>query len=62
MAITGVPSRMTRLVAYSAQTNSGRRNHVSPGARIRWMVTTKFNPVRIDENPLMNTPTPVSIT
>ena len=35
IAITGVPSTMTRLVAYSAQMNSGSRNHVMPGARIR---------------------------
>jgi hypothetical protein len=38
---------------------SGNRNHVMPGARIRWMVTMKLSPVRMDEKPVMNTPTPV---
>jgi hypothetical protein len=33
-----------------------------PGARIVWMVTRKFKPVRIDENPLMNTPMAATIT
>ena len=27
-----------------------------PGARIRWMVTMKFSPVKIDENPAMKMP------
>ena len=27
-----------------------------PGARIRWTVTMKFRPVRIDEKPVMKTP------
>ena len=27
-----------------------------PGARILWMVTMKFRPVRIDEKPAMKTP------
>ena len=62
MAITGVPRICTRLVAYSAHTNSGSRNQVNPGARIRWIVTMKFRPVRIDEKPVMKTPMPVSIT
>ena len=34
---------------------SGRRNHVIPGARIVWIVTMKLSPVRIEENPVMNT-------
>ena len=42
--------------------NSGRRNQVSPGARMRWIVTMKFRPVRIDENPVMNTPIPAART
>ena len=42
--------------------NSGRRNQVIPGARIRWIVTMKLSPVRIDEKPVMNTPRPVSTT
>ena len=33
-----------------------------PGARIRWIVTMKLTPVRIDEKPVMKTPMPVSIT
>ena len=56
MASTGVPSIMMRLVAYMAQMNSGRRNQVSPGARILWMVTMKFRPVRMEEKPVMKTP------
>ena len=42
--------------------NSGRRNQVRPGARIVWMVTMKFSPVRIDEKPVMKMPTAVTIT
>ena len=56
MATTGVPRIWMRLVAYIAQRNSGMRNQVMPGARILWMVTTKFRPVRIEEKPAMNTP------
>jgi hypothetical protein len=40
----------------------GNLNHVMPGARIRWIVTMKFRPVRIDEKPAMNTPTPARKT
>ena len=54
IATTGVPRIMTRLVAYCAQTNSGSRNQVMPGARMRWTVTMKLKPVRIDEKPAMN--------
>ena len=32
-----------------AHTNSGSRNQVMPGARIRWIVTMKLRPVRIDD-------------
>ena len=42
--------------------NSGRRSHVIPGARIVWIVTMKFRPVKIDEKPAMNAPTAVSTT
>ena len=42
--------------------NSGRRNQVSPGARMRWIVTMKFSPVRIDEKPVMKMPTMVTTT
>ena len=33
-----------------------------PGARIVWIVTRKFNPVRMDEKPAMKMPTPVTTT
>ena len=33
-----------------------------PGARMLWMVTMKLRPVRIDEKPVMKTPTPAGIT
>jgi len=51
-----------RLVAYMAQTKSGSRNQVSPGARMRCTVTTKLSPVRIDANPEMNTPSATGMT
>jgi len=38
-----VPRIWIRLVAYIAQMNSGSRYHVSPGARILWIVTMKFS-------------------
>jgi CO dehydrogenase/acetyl-CoA synthase delta subunit len=41
---------------------SGSGTTSSPGARILWMVTMKFRPVRIDEKPVMKTPTAVTIT
>ena len=44
------------------QTNKGSRPHVMPGARIVWMVTMKFRPVRIEENPVMNTVTAAGTT
>ena len=62
IASTGVPSTMIRLVAYIAHMNSGKRNHVMPGARILWIVTMKFRPVRIDEKPVTNTPIAVATT
>ena len=33
-----------------------------PGARILWIVTIKFSPVRIEEKPVIKTPTTVSTT
>ena len=54
IASTGVASRITIDVAYIAQTKSGSRYHVSPGARMRCVVTMKLSPVRIDEKPAMN--------
>ncbi len=38
------------------QTKSGNRPQVIPCARRRWMVVTKFTPVRIDEKPTTKTP------
>ena len=35
IAITGVPSTIMMLVAYFDQKNSGRRDQVMPGARMR---------------------------
>src|SRR5262249_20061862 len=62
MATTGVPSRKMMLVAYIDHRNSGRRNQVMPGARMRWMVATKFRPVRIDEKPGIRMPRAVAST
>ncbi len=53
---------MMMLVAYMDHRNSGMRNQVRPGARILWMVTIKFRPVRIEENPVMNTPIATAVT
>ena len=53
---------MIRLVAYIDHMNSGIRNQVIPGARMRWMVTMKFRPVRIDEKPVMKMPSAAEIT
>ena len=33
-----------------------------PGARIRWIVTMKFSPVRMEENPAMKIPIAAAIT
>ena len=33
-----------------------------PGARILWIVTMKFSPVRIDEKPVMKMPIAVGMT
>ena len=33
-----------------------------PGARMRWMVTMKLRPVRIEEKPVMKMPSAVGIT
>ena len=54
IASTGTASRKMKLVAYIVQTKIGSRNQVRPGARIRWMVTMKFRPVKIDEKPAMH--------
>ena len=61
-ARTGVASTMTRLVAYIAQTNSGRRNHVIPGARNICVVAMKLTPAAIEEKPAMKTPIAAAMT
>ena len=33
-----------------------------PGARMRWTVTMKLRPVRIDEKPVMKTPSAAVVT
>ena len=33
-----------------------------PGARMVWIVTRKFKPVRIEEKPVINTPTTAGAT
>ena len=33
-----------------------------PGARMRWMVTMKLRPVRIEEKPVMKMPSAVGMT
>ena len=38
------------------------RNHVIPGARMRWIVTMKFRPVRIEEKPVMKMPSAAGMT
>ncbi len=43
-------------VAYIDQMNSGKRIHVMPGARRVCTVAMILTPVKIDENPAMNTP------
>jgi hypothetical protein len=45
-----------------ADLKDGSRNQVNPGARIRWMVAMKFNPVSIEENPAMKMPSAVAVT
>ena len=62
MAKTGVASTRITLVAYIDQMNSGNRNHVSPGARILWIVVMKFKPVMIEEKPATKTPAAIVIT
>ena len=52
----GVASTWIQAVAYSPQPKSGMRSQPMPLARSRWMVTMKLTPVRMDENPRMNTP------
>src|SRR6202023_3104266 len=62
MASTGVASTKIRLVAYIDHRKSGIRNHVMPGARMRWIVTMKLRPVRIEEKPVTKMPSAVGMT
>ena len=62
MASTGVASTRMMLVEYMDQMKNGIRNHVSPGARIFWIVMMKFSPVRIEPNPAMKIPAAISMT
>ena len=51
MPSIGVARICIQPVAYNDHVKSGRRVHVMPSHRSLWIVVTKFNPVRIDENP-----------
>ena len=62
IARTGVAKTRIKLVAYIDQMNSGRRNHVRPGARILWIVTMKFSPVIMEAKPATNTPAAIATT
>ena len=62
MASTGVARTITMLTTYIDQANSGRRNHVMPGARSMWMVAMKLTPVAIEEKPTTNTPAAAGMT
>ena len=50
----GVARIWIQAVAYSDHGNNGIRNQVIPGARILWMVTIKFSPVRMEAKPNTN--------
>src|SRR3954469_22139487 len=55
-ATNGVPSTTRAEVVRLAQTSSGMRHSVMPGARIVRIVTMKLTAVRIDEVPAHWTP------
>ena len=55
-AMNGVPSTTSADVVRLAQTSSGIRHSVMPGARIVRIVTTKLSAVKIDEKPANCTP------
>ena len=55
-AMNGVPSTTSAEVVRLAQTSSGIRDMVMPGARIVMIVTMKLIAVRIDEVPANCTP------
>ncbi len=62
IASTGVASTITRLTAYMVHTKSGNRYQVIPAMRSVCTVTMKLRPVKIEENPVMNTPITTNIT
>ena len=62
MPSTGVASTWMTLVAYMAQTKSGSRIQVTPGARMVWTVTMKLRPVTIDPMPRMKAPSSTGAT
>jgi hypothetical protein len=62
IASTGVASTCMIEVAYSAQILRGSLPQEIPGARSLWIVVMKFVPVRIEENPRINTPKVTQIT
>src|SRR2546429_9076180 len=55
-AMNGVPSTTSEEVARLAQTSSGIRQKLMPGARMVTMVTRKFTAVAIDDAPADWTP------
>ena len=55
-AMNGVPSTTSVDVARFAQTSSGIRQNVMPGARIVTIVTRKLTAVAIDDAPANCTP------
>ena len=55
-AMNGVASTTSSEVVKFAQTSSGMRQNVMPGARIVMIVTRKLSAVRIDEAPAHWTP------
>ena len=54
--MNGVPSTTSAEVVRLAQTSSGMRDSVMPGARIVRIVTMKLTAVRIDDVPANWTP------
>ena len=60
-AMNGVPKTTRAEVVALAQTRSGMRHTVMPGARIVMIVTRKLTAVMIDEAPANWTPTSKSV-
>jgi hypothetical protein len=55
IASTGVASTWMMRGGVHAPDEQRQARQCRPGARSLWIVTMKFRPVRIDENPRMNT-------